>query len=493
MPKDQTRTSAEQLRAAAALAAEDSITTNLAAANVGENVSDSSGAVLRWRERLSYGVGDIGANLIFTPIVAFLMFYMTEIVGVGAAIAGTILLLGRIMDGTLDLIIGTLIDKTSTRWGKARPWILISAPFLVVTFFFLFNVPAGLDGVAREIYVFVFYFLCLGVGFVSSNLAYHTLLSVITSNSRMRVSLSVVRTVCAIATGMVVNALTLPLIAGFGGGQMGWTAMTLIYGAIALVTLLTVFFGTKERVRAASTPEKSTKLPVGKLIKLLFRNPFFLLGFALFFVAYLLNGTTSVGVYYADDVLGNIGAYSLLSIAGLAPLLIGIWFMPAIAARFGKRRPILVGVGVTLIGVGITFIDPTNLTVLLIGTVLKGIGGVPTGSALFALIADIVDYGEWKTGVRIDGMTYGAATAGQNFGAGLGAALVGWLLASANYQAGAETQVAGAVSMEMFLYLGVPGLIAVAQGVIVFFLNIDKHMPQMQRDLAERRTESGTA
>lgn len=490
MPKDQTRTTAEQLRAAAALTAEDSITTNLAAVNVGEDVSDKSGAVLRWRERLSYGVGDIGANLIFTPIVAFLMFYMTEIVGVGAAIAGTILLLGRIMDGTLDLIIGTLIDKTSTRWGKARPWILISAPFLVITFFFLFNVPAGLDGVARDVYVFVFYFLCLGVGFVSSNLAYHTLLSVITSNSRMRVSLSVIRTVCAIATGMIVNAVTLPLIASFGGGQLGWTAMTLIYGAIALVTLLTVFIGTKERVKPPVSREKSAKLPVGKLIRLLFRNPFFLLGFALFFFAYLLNGTTSVGVYFAKDVLGNVGAYSLLSIAGLAPLLIGIWFMPAITGRFGKRRPVLLGVCITLIGVGVTLIDPTNLTLLLVGTLIKAIGGVPTASALFAIIADIVDYGEWKTGVRIDGMTYGAATAGQNFGAGVGAALVGWLLAAANYQAGAETQVSSAVSMEVFLYLWIPGIIAVAQAIIIYFLNIDKHMPQMQRDLAERRAET---
>jgi GPH family glycoside/pentoside/hexuronide:cation symporter len=490
MPNDSNRVPNEQIPPAPGLTPESSPVKDPVMGETKGDPRDSSGVVLRWRERLSYGVGDIGGNLIFTPIVAFLLFYMTEIAGVGAAIAGTILLLGRVMDGTLDLIIGTLIDKTSTRWGKARPWILVSAPFLVVTFFFLFNVPSGLDGLAREIYVFVFYFLCLGVGFVSSNLAYHTLLSVITSNSRMRVSLSVVRTVCAIATGLTVNAITLPLIATFGGGQAGWTAMTLIYGAIALITLLTVFFGTKERVKPAIVRDKSAKLPVRKLIRLLFRNPFFLLGFALFFVAYLLNGTTSVGVYYANDVLGNVGIYGLLSVAGLAPLLIGIWFMPAVTSRFGKRRPILIGVAVVLIGVGITFIDPTNITVLLIGTVIKGIGGVPTGSALFALIADIVDYGEWKTGVRIDGMTYGAATAGQNFGAGVGAALVGWLLAAGNYQAGAETQASTAVSMEIFLYLGIPGIVAVAQAIIIFFLNIDKHMPQMQNDLAARRMEN---
>lgn len=492
MLKDASRTSGEQTRAAVALSAEQSVTAGLAVVNVGEDVRDPSGETLRWRERISYGVGDIGANLIFGPVTAFLLFYLTDIAGVGAAIAGTILLLGRVMDGTLDLIIGTLIDKTSTRWGKARPWLLVSAPFVVITFVLLFNIPASWNSTGKEVYAFVLYFLCLGVGFVSSNLAYRTLLSVITSNSRMRVSLTVIRTACALVTGLAVNVITIPVVTSLGGGQQAWTITTLVYGGLALITLLVVFFGTKERVRPARTEDNTERRPVRQLVALLFRNPYFLLGFGFFLCVFLLSGTSSVGVYYAYDVLGDPNVYSLLSLASLAPLIIGIWFMPLVIARFGKRKPILLGVVVTLVGAAITFIDPTNVGILLTGSLLKAVGGIPAMAAMFPLIADIVDYGEWKTGVRVDGMTYGAATAGQNFGAGIGAALVGWLLAAGDYQPGAQSQPESAVGIEIFLYLGLPIVIAVAQGLIIFFLNIDKHMPVMQRDLAARRAAGRT-
>lgn len=306
-----------------------------------------------------------------------------------------------------------------------------------MTFVLLFNVPAAWNTTGKEVYAFVMYFLCLGVGFVSSNLAYHTLLSVITSNSRMRVSLTVIRTACALVTGLGVNVITIPLVASFGGGQTGWSITALIYGGLALLTLLVVFFGTKERVRPARAADASSRRPAKQLIGLLLRNPYFFLGFAFFLCVYLLSGTASVGVFYASDVLGGPTLYSLLSLVSLAPLVIGIWFMPIVIARYGKRRPILFGIAITLVGAAITFIDPTNLPLLLTGTLVKSLGGVPAMAAMFALVADIVDYGEWKSGVRLDGMTYGAATAGQNFGAGLGATLVGWLLAAGNYQSGA--------------------------------------------------------
>jgi GPH family glycoside/pentoside/hexuronide:cation symporter len=487
MAKDATRTSAEQARAAVALTNEESLTAALAAEAVGEAVADESGQRLTIRERLAYGVGDIGGNLIFAPISAFLLFYFTDTVGIGAAIAGTLLLLGRIMDGTMDLILGTFVDRTSTRWGKARPWILFSTPVVVITFVLLFNVPAGLDQTGREIYAFVMYFLCLGVGFVGSNLAYHTLLSVITSNSKMRVSLTVIRTFFAIFTTLVVNFVTLPIITASGGGQGGWTTVSLVYGGIAAATFLVVFFGTKERVKTTIKREDGTKLPFTQSVKLLAKNPYFFLAFGFFLLNYLIGGTASVGVYFAKDVLGDPNVYSFLSLVQMLPLLIGMWFMPAIIGRVGKRRSILIGAVITVAGVLITLIDPTNIALVLVGGIVRGIGGIPAAAGLFALVADVVDYGEWKTGVRLDGMTYAAATAGQNFGAGIGAALVGWLLAAANYDGLAETQPASAVGMEVFLYLWLPLIGSVLMGVIIYFLNIDKDLPQLQRDLAARR------
>ena len=487
MAKDSTRTSAEQARAAVALATEESATAALAADAVGEAVVDGSGQRLTVRERLAYGIGDIGGNLIFAPISAFLLFYFTDTVGIGAAIAGTLLLFGRIMDGTMDLILGTFIDRTTTRWGKARPWILFSTPVVVISFILLFNVPAGLDETGRQVYAFIMYFLCLGVGFVGSNLAYHTLLSVITSNSKMRVSLTVIRTFFALFTTLVVNFITIPIVTSAGGGQAGWTMVSIFYGAISAVTFLIVFFGTKERVKTTLEKADGHKMPFKQTVGLLLRNPYFYLAFGFFFLNYLLVGTSSVGIFFAKDVLGDPNVYSFLGLVQILPLLIGMWFMPAIIGRVGKRRAILVGVVITVIGALITLIDPTDFTLVLVGGLVRSIGGIPAAAGLFALVADVVDYGEWKTGVRLDGMNYAAATAGQNFGAGLGAALVGWLLAAANYDGLAATQPQSAVDMEIFLYLWVPLIVSLLMGVIIWFLNIDKDLPTMQRDLAARR------
>lgn len=493
MAKDSTRSSAEQQRAVVAVAREDSSTATLAASRVGEDVRDPSGGRLTIRERIAYGVGDIGGNLIFAPISAFLLFYFTDTVGIGAAIAGTLLLFGRVLDGTMDLILGTLIDRTSTRWGKARPWILFSAPVVVISFILLFNIPAEMATGAKEVYAFLMYFLCLGVGFVGSNLAYHTLLSVITSNSKMRVSLTVIRTFFALFTILVVNFITIPIVTANGGGQAGWTLISIVYGAISAVTFLIVFFGTKERVKTTIKTDDGKKLPLGKSLRILFRNPYFFLAFGFFLLTYVLTGTAGVGVYFAKDVLGDPNVYSFLGLIQILPLIIGMWFMPAIIVRFGKRKPILLGVSITIGGVLISLIDPSNFTLVLVGGLVRSIGGIPAAAALFALVADVVDYGEWKSGVRLDGMTYAAATAGQNFGAGLGVAMVGWLLAAANYDGLAGSQPASAVNMEIFLYLWIPLIVTVLMGVIMWFLNIDKNMSQMQRDLAARRVEASAA
>jgi GPH family glycoside/pentoside/hexuronide:cation symporter len=493
MAKNPTRATAEQVRAAVAMTTEDSPTANFAAVGVGESPADDSGQRLKIRERLAYGLGDVGGNLIFAPVSAFLLFYFTDIVGIGAAIAGTLLLLGRLLDGTLDLIVGTLIDRTSTRWGKARPWILLSTPILVLSFVLLFNIPAGLDQTGKEIYAFVFYFLCLGIGFVGSNLAYHTLLSVITSSTKMRVSLTVIRTFFAIFTTLVVNVVTIPIITSLGGGQGAWSTVILTYAIIAAITFVVLFFGTKERVTAILPPEQGAKLPLGQKIGHLVRNPFFFLAFGFFLLTYLITGTAGIGIYFASDVLGDPNLYSFIGLVGILPLLIGIWFMAPIIGRFGKRRAMLVGIVISLVGIGVSLIDPSNIALVVAGGLIRGLGSIPAAAAMFALVADVVDYGEWKNGVRLDGMTYAAATAGQNFGAGLGAALVGWILAFGGYDGAAEVQSASAIGSEVFLMLWLPLIATVLLGVIIYFLNIDKSLSQMQRELAERRAAANVA
>lgn len=444
------------------------------------------------RERLSYGAGDIGGNLVFAAVSAFVLFYFTDIAGIGAAIAGTLLLFGRVLDGTLDLIVGTLIDRTKTRWGKARPWILFSIPVLLISFVLLFTVPPGLSETGKELYAFVMYVLCLGVGFVCSNLAYHTLLSVITANSKMRVSLTVIRSFAALVTSLAVNVATIPIITSLGGDQAAWTTLITIYAVIAAGTFLILFFGTKERIKTVESVGDETKLPLGQKIKLLVRNRYFFLVFGLFLAVFVLQGTASVGVYFADDVLGDVNLYSFLGMVQILPMAFGLWFMPPLMARFGKRRTMLVGIAIAILGSLVPFLDPSNLGLLLTGGVIRGIGTLPVMAGMFAVVADVVDYGEWRNGVRLDGMTFAGATAGQNFGAGLGTALVGWLLAAASYNGLADVQPESAIQMQIFLMLGMPLIATIAMGVISYFLDVDKHLPAIQSELSARRAAASS-
>lgn len=446
------------------------------------------------REKFSYALGDIGSNLVFAPATSFILFYFTDVAGIGAAIAGTVVLVGQLMNGVVDLVVGGLIDKTSTRWGKTRPWILWSAPPLMVSFVLLFSVPAGLDDTGKVIWALVLYTLVMAVFFTASNVAYSALLSVMTVSPKTRVTLTTFRFFAAVLTTLVVNYATLPLIGALGGGQGAWTGAMTVYAVIGLVTLIAVFLGTKERVQPESEAHSSKAQPMKKLLKQLFKNHYFWLSGALFVCFYLLSGLSQgAGVYYATVILGDAGLFGIISLATLLPPLIGIGFMPAILGRFGKRRSFLVGIGVQLLGGIVMIVAPEDFTVVLVGLIIRGIGSVPFTAGLFAIVADVVDYGEWKFGTRIDGLTYSAVVFGQKVGAGLGTAAIGWILATGSYDGTLTTQPESAVTAIQVAFLYIPIVIMVITAVVIFFLNVEKHGPQIADFFAARSANRDAA
>lgn len=439
------------------------------------------------REKLSYGVGDIGANLVYGPATAFFLFYLTSVAGIGAAIAGTILLVGQLLNGVTDIAIGAVIDKTKTRWGKLRPWMLWSTPPLMLFFVLMFSIPPVLDETGRIIWAFVCYALVMSVFYTMSNVAYNALISVMTANPKSRVVLSTFRFFAAIATTLVISYITLPLVEGFGGGQQGWTITIGAFGLIGMVTLLTVFFGTKERV-VDEGDSSSDQTPLRVLLKQLFANKYFLLSGAMFIGFYLVSSlTSSVGVYYATDVLGDASLFGTITLATLLPPLIGIAFMPAVLARLGKRNAFLIGLGLQIVGSVIVVLAPTDFTIVMIGLLVRGVGSVPFAAGMVALVADVVDYGEWKFGTRIDGLTYSAVAFGQKVGSGVGGAAVGWVLAAGGYESLAPTQSDSAIAAIQTAFVWLPLVIIVLTAVVVYFLDVEKYSPQMQQFLASRR------
>lgn len=441
--------------------------------------------VLRAREKVAYAVGDIGSNLIYVPLSTFALFYFTDVAGIGAAVAGTILLVGQVLNGVTDLIIGYLIDKTNTRWGKARPWVLWTALPLAVAFVAMFSVPTSLGETDRVIWALVSYTLVTAVFFTASNIAYSALMSVMTPSPKTRVTLTTLRFFAALLTGLVVSLATLPLVQVLGGGSAGWSGAMIVYAVFTVAALCTVFFGTRERVVPARAEDSSVRQPIKVLASSLVRNKYFFLVTGLFLMFYLTTSLTSAGgVYLAGDVLGDASLFGVLAAAQLLPPLLTIGFMPALIGRYGKRRMFLLGIAVMLVGTVVVLAAPQNAALVIGSAVLRGIGMVPLTAGLFALVGDVVDFGEWKFGVRTDGLIYSSVVFGQKCGAGFGGALGGWLLAAGGYDAAAAMQGPEAINAILAVSFYAPLVTTALMGVLVWFIRVEKYTPEIHAHLS---------
>ena len=188
---------------------------------------EAEGMRVSTREKVCYGVGDIGANLVWTTVASFLTIYCTDVAGIAAGVVGTLMLIARLFDGVSDLFMGVIIDKTNTRWGKARPWVLWSAPPLVVSLIMIFTVPnIGANG--KAIYMLLVYIFLAAVCFTASNLSYNTMLSLVTTEQHDRNVMNTIRFEFTMIAQLVINVITIPLVHFLGNGQKGWTCMSII-------------------------------------------------------------------------------------------------------------------------------------------------------------------------------------------------------------------------------------------------------------------------
>jgi GPH family glycoside/pentoside/hexuronide:cation symporter len=435
------------------------------------------------KEKVAYGLGDAGCNFVWTVVGSFLTLYYTDSVGVSAGIIGTIMLLTRLLDGLSDIGMGIIIDRTNTKWGKARQWVLYSAPFMAVGLMLVFNVPSGLSDIGKIVYISVTYVFLAVVVYTACNLSYSALLSLIATKQEDRTSLSSIRFICTMIAILIISYGTMAVVA-----KIGWGGMSVVFGIIAMVLLLITFFGTKERCVEDKHEEKN-KISVGESFKLLFKNKYFVFAALLFVINYASTGAAmGISIYYAKDVLGNMGIFGTLVLAGLVPVLLGLFLFPVFANKFGKWKCLVVGYILMAIGYTIIFLMPTNVTFVLIGLVVKGIGSVPHTAGLFAMVADVVDYGEWKTGVRIDGLTYSAVSFGMKVGTGFGSAIVGWGLAIGKYDATATVQGASAVEAIKAMYSYIPLALIVVGMIVLLMSNLDKIYPTIIKELEERRS-----
>ncbi len=438
-----------------------------------------------WKEILAFAVGDGGCNLVWTTIGSYLTLYYTDNVGLAAATIGTLMLLSRLLDGVSDLVMGNIIDRTKTRWGKARPWILWSAIPMGLGLVLMFSVPQFLSGTGKLVYASVTYILMAAVVYTACNLAYNTLLSLEAPDPKDRVTMSSIRFFITMCTVLFINYNCTKFVDGFG-----WQGMALIFGGIAIVLLLITFFGTKERtnIEKNTSTDKADKMPISESFKYLFKNKYFFMLTVIFVLNYTILGVNNgLRIYFARDVLGNAGLMGTLTLCFILPKLVGNLVFPYINKILGKWKSMMLGYVLELAGVLIMAFTEASFTTAAIGLVLLGIGGIPHNAGLFAMVADVIDYGEWKTGVRLDGLTNSATSFGMKVGAGLGSAIVGWGLAWAAYEGSLEVQAASTIAGIKTVFTIVPAVLIVIGLITLFFCNLDKIYPQIEAGLKEVR------
>ena len=451
-----------------------------------ENAYEGENRSLHMKERIGYGVGDFANNMMYTPVNSFFTYFLTNVAGLGAGVVGTILLLSRLLDGVSDLIVGSVMEKIHSKHGKARPWLLWWCIPFAVSLVLMFTAPDfGTTG--KIVYAFLTYNLAVTVVYTAINLPFGSLAALMTKNQTERGYLNISKMVFAFGGGMVVNAETLPLVKFFGNDSSAWQKTFLIYGVIAIIFFLIVFFSTKEAVtEEAKKVAAEEKVNIPQALKSLVKNKYWMILLAIFFLNSVVNAFIGVNVYYAqyimsdDSLVGNLSIFQ--NIASFAAFAV----CTGIIRKVGKQKIAISGVAISFIGYAMVLLNPTSYPILYTAAVIKGVGNAAISGVMYGMLADTVEYNDWKSGIRAEGLVFSANSIGQKIGSGIGSAVLGWVLAAFGFVSSSAAQPASAISGIRVIFLYVPLVVFAIMFIILLFYKLDKEYGHIVADLEKR-------
>ena len=435
---------------------------------------------LKWYNKVGYGSGDLAANCIYGLLPSFVMIYLTDTVGLNAGVIGTLIMFSKFADGITDVFFGNLIDKTKSKMGKARPWMLYSEIGNCVLLVAIFAVPASLGKTAQYAYFFIAYTLLNAVFYTANNIAYASLTSLITKNGNERVQVGSIRFMFSLVTNITVLSITVNLVTKFGGGAKGWRTVAILYAVIALIVNAISVFSVKEIPQEEEETESVSseeKVSFVESLKLLLANKYFLLIAAFYIMMYVQTGISSIGIYYMTYVIGNPAMLGTFSMAMMLPMVVGLVFTPMLVKKFkGMYKVNLCGYGLAIV-FRIGFIIGgymLNIPMMLICSALGGLCTSPVTGDINALISAASDYTVRTKGKHIEGAMFSCSSLGIKVGGGIGSALSGLLLAAGGYVANAAQQSASCINMLNFMYLWFPLISVVVITIIMYFLKVEK-------------------
>ena len=438
---------------------------------------------LKWYNKVGYGSGDIAGNCVYALLTAFMMIYLTDTIGLNMGIVSTLIAASKIFDGISDFFFGRMIDKTKSKMGKARPWMLWGYVGCSITLVACFSIPDSWDQTAQYIFFFLSYTLLNAVFFTANNIAYASLTALITKNTSERVQIGSLRFIFAFATKIVIEAVTIFAVDWLGGGVAGWRNIAIIYAVLGLITNTFSVFSVKELPEDEQSEEAGEKIqPENELtflqsFKVLLKNKYYVVICCSYILTQLYASVIGMGTYYAKYILGNEEIFSTLSLSINITMVVSLTLLPMVIKKLGGMYKLnICGYALAALGrVGVMVAAYMgSLPLMLVFTAVATIGIAPLQGDLNALIACCSEYTTLKTGYRLEGMMYSCSSLGIKIGGALGTAICGWLLDAAGYVENAVVQTVATVNMLNFLYLWMPVILCVAVGFLLLFLNVEK-------------------
>ena len=461
---------------------------------------------LKWYNKIGYGSGDIAGNVIYALLSAFVMIFLTDTVGMNAGIIGSLIAASKLLDGVSDIFFGVLIDKTSTKMGKARPWMFYGYFGCAICLVAIFCIPANISAFAQYTWFFVAYTVLNAGFYTANNIAYSALTALITKNNQERVEMGSIRFMFAFGTSMLIQTITVSFVAAFGGGAAAWRTVAIIYAVVGLISntisvmsvrelspeelagneINPVVYdkqikeGELEQVAEELKGEAQTgegKYSLGAAFKLLVQNKYYLMIVVSYLLMQIYSATLNMGIYFMSYVLKNANLLGIFSWAINIPMIVGLLMTPMLVQKWGgmfrlnKMGYIIGSLGRILVVVAGYM---GSVPLMLASTAIAALGMSPLQGNMNALIATCSEYTYLTTGKRVDGTMYSCTSFGTKVGGGIGTAVAGWLLALSGYVGGAEVQSAACMNMLHILYLWMPMVLTILITLILRGLNVEK-------------------
>lgn len=450
---------------------------------------------LKWYNMVGYGSGDIAGNVVYALLSSFVMIYLTDTIGLNAGIVGTLIAASKLLDGVTDVFFGSMIDKTKSKLGRARPWMLYAYIGCAITLVGIFAIPANLGRFAQYAWFFIAYTMLNAVFYTANNIAYSALTALVTKNSKERVQMGSYRFIFAFSTSLFIQSVTVGFVAKMGGGAAGWRTAAIIYAVIGLIvntiSVLSVKELPEEELNEGDTDESSSaeKYNLIQAAKLLFSNRYYLMICGVYILQQIYGAMINSGLYFMTYVLLNENLFGVFSWAVNIPLIIALVFTPALVVKWkGMYKLNLTGYVVSTIGRALVVFAGYlgSVPLMLLFTAVAALGQGPWQGDMNAVIASCSEYTYLAKKKRVDGTMYSCTSLGVKLGGGLGTAIAGWMLALSGYEGKAAVQPASCINMMYFMYLWIPFIISLVITIILSRMNVEKANAELREHKTNR-------